>query len=930
MGVQSTVGVVSGIDYGTMIDSLIKISQQPQALLASRNDTLKQEQVAVTTLSAYLLSTQYTSDNLAQSAIYGKRQATSSNASALSATVTGAPEKGTYQFTAVRTAVQQQFLGSGISSDTASLGGGTVTLRFGDNVQRSSTLDVLNGGSGVQRGKIRITDRSGASAEIDLSSIQTVDDVLDAINSSTGINVTATTHGGAIRLIDNTGQTVSDLKVQEVGRGKTAASLGLAGIDSAADVADGQDLRKLTNDTLLGNLNDGKGVRVSTVLPDISYALRDGTTGSIDFTPLGSSGETAQKENTLADILKTINAAAPNKLKAEISSDGKRLVVSDLTTGDGSTSLQSQFNSPALANLGLDGAAVNGVITGRDIVGGLGTVLLSSLKGGKGVGQLGSLQLTDRSGATASVDLSHAETLESVIEKINAAGIGITAAVNDAKNGIRLSDTTNMSTSHLIVADADSSGTAAALGIAVDADQTSVNSGDLHLQVVSENTKLSSLNGGAGVAKGKFTITTSAGSTTDIDLTKNAAQTVGDVIKLINQQSGTVLAKINDTGDGILLTDLEHGAGAFTVTDSGSTTAADLHLTGTAKVVTSGGTSSNVINGSITQTIQLGANDSLSSLQAKIAALGMGVTASNYNDGSNRPYHLSLTSQKSGRLAQFVVDTSGVGGLQLTETSRAHDALLAVGSSGGGIPGVLLASANNQFTSALPGATLTINQASPTPVTITVGSSDTDLVAGVQALVNNYNKFRTELNTDTKYDATQNKGAVLFGDGAALRLDTELPGLLTGRITGAGAVQTLNELGVTLGSDGTLGFDQTVLQSKYADNPQGVQDFFTKKDVGFSAKLSALVQQMAGKDVSLLAQRYKALDNTINNNQTKIDDMTKRLENQRTLLTKQFAQVEIAISKMKSTMSMLSSIQLISADGSSSSTSSSSSSSKSS
>jgi NAD(P)-dependent dehydrogenase (short-subunit alcohol dehydrogenase family) len=40
------------------------------------------------------------------------------------------------------------------------------------------------------------------------------------------INVTAVAHGDRLRLVNNTGQAVSNLKVQEVGGGTTAASLG--------------------------------------------------------------------------------------------------------------------------------------------------------------------------------------------------------------------------------------------------------------------------------------------------------------------------------------------------------------------------------------------------------------------------------------------------------------------------------------------------------------------------------------------------------------------------------------------------------------------------------------------------------------------------------------------------------------------------------
>ncbi len=91
--------------------------------------------------------------------------------------------------------------------------------------------------------------------------------------------------------------------------------------------------------------------------------------------------------------------------------------------------------------MGLTGTAVDGVITGRRIISGANTVLLSSLGGGKGLGELGAINLTDRNGASATVDLSNAETLEDVIEAINAAPVQITARVNQARNGIELMDT---------------------------------------------------------------------------------------------------------------------------------------------------------------------------------------------------------------------------------------------------------------------------------------------------------------------------------------------------------------------------------------------------------------------------------------------------------------------------------------------------------
>ena len=381
--IQSDVGLVSGMNIGTTVTALMKIASQSRDTLQTRTDTLKSQQTAVTELSTLLMATRYMADNLGKAAIYQKLKVTSSDSTVLGATLSGTPTAGTYQFTPVRTAQSSQFISAGLLSDTDSLGGGTLSFRFGDDVLRSTELDHLGSGAGFVSGKIRITDRSGASAQIDLTTAQSLDDVLDAINNNGTINVTASAVGDRITLQDNTGQTASNLRVQEVGRGTTAASLGLAGINVASVEATGQDVLRLTENTPLAELNDGNGVLTSTVLPDVSYSLRDGTTGNIDFSSLSSNGKTSS-QTALGDVLDVINGAAAGKLKAEISSDGKRLVVTDLTTGSGSFQLQSLYSSETLGDLGLDGTATDGVITGRRLLGGLQSVLLSSLNGGKG------------------------------------------------------------------------------------------------------------------------------------------------------------------------------------------------------------------------------------------------------------------------------------------------------------------------------------------------------------------------------------------------------------------------------------------------------------------------------------------------------------------------------------------------------------------
>src|SRR5262249_12140417 len=147
---------------------------------------------------------------------------------------------------------------------------------------------TINGGAGFARGKIRLTDRSGASAEIDLRYARSIDDVLAAINDNHTINISATAVGDRIRLIDKTGQTPANPRVQEAGVGSTAASLGLSGITPSASQADGSDIVRLYSSLRLDQLNDRTGVDFDKALSDLTVQFSDGTTRTVDFRPVAA------------------------------------------------------------------------------------------------------------------------------------------------------------------------------------------------------------------------------------------------------------------------------------------------------------------------------------------------------------------------------------------------------------------------------------------------------------------------------------------------------------------------------------------------------------------------------------------------------------------------------------------------------------------
>ena len=943
--ITASTGLNSGIDIAGTVSKLMAISSAPRDALTSQNTDLTNQQTAVSTLSALLLSVQYITTNLGKSAVYSSSNATSSNSSALAATVTGTPAAGTYQYTPLQTAQSQQFLGSGYQSATSALGGGTLTFRYGNTVDQGVSLSNLNGGKGITPGKIRITDRSGASAQINLTDAQNINDVIQAINSAGTINVTATAVDGHIQLTDNTGQSVSDLKVQEVGNGSTAASLGLAGIDVAGTTASGQNVYTLSNNIQLSALNDGMGVRTNTALPDITYTLHDGTSGTIDLSPILPNSSTVQKESTLGDIANEISSQTNGKLQLSISGDGQSLVLTDTTAAanpGGTLTVGNDAGSTAASDLGLVVTGASGAsVTGSRILGGLKTVLLSDLNGGQGLGSLGYLKLTDRNGNGINVNLSGSETLEDVVDKINgqiqtanaqpgAQAVGITAEVNQAGDGIQLVDTTGAANGSLTAANSDSANdggsdgtnSAVKLGLATAAGPGSsttgtLNGGDLHLRTISRNTQLSALNGGDGVGTGTFSITDSTGVKTTINVTSQM-QTVGDVIDAINRNTTGVHADVNATGDGILLTDTANGGGTLSVAEGSSTTAHDLNLLATA--TTSGG--SQTIDGSTTRTITLAAGDTLTDLENKINALGQGLSASILTDGSSTPYRLTLTGSQTGTAGQMVVDTSQIAGMSLGQLSAAQNALLAVGTGSGSSGGLVVSSSTNNFTGVLPGVSLQVNSATGQPVSVSIGTDDSQVAANLQALVANYNQFRSTLTTDTSYDTTSNTGAVLSGNTAAEQIDTAMAQLVAGTFSSSGKLNSLAAVGVTVLGDGTLSFDQSVLDSAWAADPTSVQQLFTTKTTGVSDQFTNMINSLAGDPTSLLAESINGLQTQIADNQSQIDLMNQRLTDEQNRLYTAYYNMDLAVGKFKNLGNVISNLSPIdpyigAADGSS-------------
>ncbi|MCA9257572.1 MAG: flagellar filament capping protein FliD, partial [Planctomycetales bacterium] len=582
---------------------LLSISARPRDILQSRTDGLQAEQFAVDSLATQILSLQFSTNALKLDSTYQTRTATSSDRTALTVKIPAGktPQTGKFQVTPARKASAQQLVSNRFDAVDGDLGEGTLSFRVGGFINKGVSLDSLNHGAGVTRGSIKITDRAGESAVIDLSLALTVDDVLETINETSSISVTASVQGDRFVLEDASGGSGS-LSVQEVGGGSTAADLGLAGLSVTQDVGTGLDVFSLHEGTRLSSLNNGAGVFFSKAgVDDLDITLADGTNAGIDLSAA----------RTLGDVIDAIEGdeALSGKITARIAADGNRLELVDLTTGSTTFEVAAGAGGTAAADLGLVGAGVAGTLTGTRLVAGLNDTLLSQLNGGAGVGALGTLNIVDRAGGDAQVDLSGAETLGDVVQLINdASGVQVAASINKARNGIVITDASGGG-DDLVVENADASETAEALRIAVAAQVGSVDSGSLKLQTTSLATRLATLSGQTTFRLGDLRITDANGTTkiADLNAAGAEAETVGDVIDAINDLGLDVEARLNDAGDGILLVSTAdpEATGELTVQDVSGNVAETLNLTRAATTIQIEDVDTQVIDGTSTYAVDL-------------------------------------------------------------------------------------------------------------------------------------------------------------------------------------------------------------------------------------------------------------------------------------------------------------------------------------
>ncbi len=580
-------GLISGMDTNNIIEQLMQIERRPLRMMEHRVQEHQTELEAYRGVNDLLRQFQSHVNRLASNDLWDMKQTSSTDESVLQATAGQLAKPGTHTFRVGGLAQTGQFMSTGFAdrdeSAVSPYASGEIRMDSAKSrVDLGTEVSELNGGAGIYHGKLKITDKSGGIAVVDLSTAATVKDVMNAINNADGVDVQVglNTSGGATPEVLGDALVVTDvsggagtLKIEDYAGSSTATDLGIAGTDASTPGSiTGTAIYTLGGQNTLSSLRGGLGINNGTLG---TIRIRDKYTASVDGT-------------TTLDTLqggRGVNGGSPGAIVAFDGTTNHTIDLSGATTlNDVITSINNDTGGAVTASLG---ASNNLVLTA-----GSGTLsVFSDGVGNTTAEDLGIAEISDAGTITGEdltyydfdVDLSAATTVQGVLDAINhhEHNAGVTASASGrgfvlAGQGLGTLSVEdvgddNTTAQDLGIAQSDASGTIT--GTALLADLNSVQVAALSGRVTfGPDTALALLNAGAGIPEGTFDITDKDGGTTTIDTT--GMSTVQDVLDAINGDGAIGVRAYADQANGrIVLMDQTEGSGPLQVSSTASSAA---------------------------------------------------------------------------------------------------------------------------------------------------------------------------------------------------------------------------------------------------------------------------------------------------------------------------------------------------------------------
>ena len=411
---------------------------------------------------------------------------------------------------------------------------------------------------------------------------------------------------------------------------------------------------------------------------------------------------------------------------------------------------------------------------------------------------------------------------------------------------------------------------------------------------------------------------TTIASYQSVNATMATLKATADALASTTGWSGTKAASSSDAVTATASIGAATGTTTFDVTSLAAAQVSTLTLSDATTAVGDGsGTLSFTVGTGAAVPVTITTNTPQGVADAINGTSGVGVRASVVTTGDGTTV-LQLSARKSGTASAFTVTGLSTGAgvtTPLTDVVAATDAKIVFGGTaadGTVNPGGYTAtSSTNTFTGVVNGVTFTANKVA-TGVGITVTADADGIADKMQAMVDAANAALTEINKQSAYDPTANTSSPLTGDSTVRQLTDRILSAVGNGTSGYGSFK---QLGVELDSKGSVTFDRAAFLNAYQTDPSGIQNVISRSadstttpavSAGLAAALSTIGKSATDFTTGSLTTAIQGGNDLIKDMTDRIGDWDLRLASRQEALQKQYANLEVALGKLKDQSTWLS------------------------
>ncbi len=272
-------------------------------------------------------------------------------------------------------------------------------------------------------------------------------------------------------------------------------------------------------------------------------------------------------------------------------------------------------------------------------------------------------------------------------------------------------------------------------------------------------------------------------------------------------------------------------------------------------------------------------------------------------------FKLVLTAKNTGAANAFTVTNALTGGLGVAFADANANGVSGDSASDNAVQGtnaqvlvnnILVISASNTLTAAIPGTTVTLQKKDPaTTVVVDVAEDPSALKSKLNTFITAYNDVMKFV-TDQTALAARGDAASIANDPLLRQLRATLGAGITGAYLTGGPLKYLAELGVEATRQGTLQVNETIFveQTKTGTADAAKLLAGTTGTPGALASIATTLQEYT-RSAGFLSSAQQRLTDQITRLGTQVADMQGRLATRRQALQREYTAADAAMARLK-------------------------------